>query len=109
LGLSDWEINFLYVTDSIIHRFNRRYLKHDHPTDVIAFEMKEKGVLGDVIVSIDTARRQAKEEGHGLFTELQILSIHGLLHILGYRDKREKDRDAMWRETDRLLNLAEKN
>jgi probable rRNA maturation factor len=75
-------------------------------TDVIAFEMKEQGVLGDIVVSIDTARRQAKEQGHSVLTELQILSIHGLLHLLGYRDKKKKDKDAMWLETDRLLAVA---
>jgi len=90
----------------MIHVYNRRYLHHDDITDVIAFEMKEKNVLGDVMVSIDTAKRQAKEEGHDLFTELTILSIHGLLHLLGYRDKRKKDREAMWRETNRLLALV---
>lgn len=91
----------------MIRLYNRRYLRHDHATDVIAFEMKEKNVLGDVMVSIDTAKRQAKACGHDLLTELKILSLHGLLHLVGYRDKKKKDRQAMWRETDRLLTLME--
>ncbi len=92
----------------MIHAHNRRYLRHDRPTDVIAFEMKEGNVLGDVMVSVDTAKRQAKEQGHDLLTELKILSLHGLLHLLGYRDKKKKDREAMWKETDRLLALIKK-
>lgn len=91
----------------MIRLYNRRYLRHDRPTDVIAFEMKEEGVLGDILVSIDTAKRQARERGHDLITELKILSLHGLLHLVGYRDKRKKDREAMWRETDRLLAMME--
>ena len=83
-------------------------MKHDRPTDVIAFEMREGGVLGDIMVSIDTAKRQASEQGHSFLRELTILSLHGLLHLLGYRDKQKKDREAMWRETDRLLALVEK-
>ena len=75
-------------------------------TDVIAFSMEEKGVLGDILVSTDTARRQAKEEGHSLLTEVKILAIHGILHLLGYRDKKKKERERMWRKTDELLSLV---
>lgn len=86
--------------------YNVRYLRHDYVTDVIAFEMKEKNVLGDILISTDTAKRQAKEQGHSTLKETVILAVHGLLHLLGYRDKRRKDRDAMWRRTDRLLALV---
>ncbi len=82
---------------------NRRFLNHDFVTDVIAFEMKEHGVFGDVVVSTDTAKRQAREEGHSVLTETTILAIHGLLHLLGYRDKKKKDHAAMWKKTDELL------
>lgn len=102
MGLTD-DVNFLIVSDREIRRFNRRYLHHDHVTDVIAFEMKENGVLGDIVISSDTAKRQAREEGHPLLTELTILAIHGLLHLLGFRDRTKKEREKMWRKTNELI------
>jgi probable rRNA maturation factor len=94
------------VSDPVIRRYNVRYLRHDYATDVIAFEMKEKGVFGDVVISTDTAKRQAKGEGHSVFMETAILAVHGLLHLLGYRDKRKKDGERMWRKTNALLKLV---
>lgn len=106
MGIEGENVNFLFVTDSEIRKYNRRYLRRDDATDVIAFEMKEEGILGDVLISTDTARRQAKEQEHSVLTETTILAIHGVLHLLGYRDKRKKDRERMWRKTNALLKLA---
>lgn len=97
------DINFLLVSDKAIRIYNRRYLRHDTPTDVIAFEMKEEGVLGDIVISTDTAKRQAREQRHSLEKEVTILAIHGILHLVGYRDKKKRDREKMWRKTDQLL------
>lgn len=90
----------------MIQKYNQHYLRHNNPTDVIAFPMKEKGVLGDILISTDAARRQAKEEGHSLLTEVKILAIHGILHLLGYRDKKKKERGRMWKKTEELLGLV---
>ncbi len=68
--------------------------------------MKEQGILGDVMISTDAAKRQARERGHSLLTELKILSIHGLLHLLGFRDKNPRDQKRMWQKTDELLGLV---
>ena len=100
------EVNFLFVSDIEIRRFNRRYLHHDRTTDVIAFPMKEAGILGDILISSDTAKRQAREEGHSLLTELTILAIHGILHLIGYRDDTKKERERMWRKKRELLNFS---
>jgi len=106
LGIDEsQETNLLLVTDREIRKYNRRWLRYDRPTDVIAFEMKEHDTLGDIMVSIDAAKRQAREMGHTLFREVQTLAVHGLLHLLGYRDKKKKDRDRMWRKTNSLLAL----
>lgn len=59
--------------------------------------------MGDILISTDTARRQARELGHSLEKELLILAVHGLLHLLGYRDKGKKEREEMWKKTDELL------
>ena len=91
------------VNDPEIRRYNRQFLHHDWVTDVIAFPMGERDNLGEVLVSFDTARRQAKAEGHTRFKELMILATHGLLHLVGYTDTRKADRDRMWRLTKELL------
>jgi probable rRNA maturation factor len=102
LGI-DGDVNLLLVRDREIKKINKRYLNHDYATDVIAFEMKEHGVFGDVVVSTETARRQARDQGHSVLTETTLLAVHGILHLLGYRDKTRKDRDRMWRKTNALM------
>jgi len=100
------QINFLLVSDRVIRRTNVRYLRHDYATDVIAFEMKEGDIFGDIMISTDTAKRQAREQGHSVLTETTILALHGLLHLLGYRDKKKKDLERMWRKTDALMRMV---
>lgn len=107
LGLTGREMNFLFVSDRSIKRYNRRYLKHDYATDVMAFgDFDHHSLPGDILISSDTAKRQAKEQGHSLLTEMKILAIHGILHLVGYRDKKKKERDRMWKKTEGLLNLV---
>lgn len=86
------EASFRFTTDPVIHALNRDFRHKDKPTDVLAFAQREgppgaaaDGVLGDVIISVDTARRQAKRRGpRGLADELCFLAAHGLCHLLGY-------------------------
>lgn len=86
------EASFRFTTDDVIHALNRDFRRKDKPTDVLAFAQREgppgaaaAHVLGDVIVSVDTAARQAKRRGPvGLLAELRFLSAHGLCHLLGY-------------------------
>ena len=66
---------------------NRQYRKKDKPTDVLSFPLADElqpSLLGDVVISIETAARQAQRRHHSLREELQILLIHGILHLLGY-------------------------
>jgi probable rRNA maturation factor len=75
------------VTDPEIHSLNRQYRGKDKPTDVLSFPLADalqSFLLGDVVISIETAARQAQQRGHSLREELQILLIHGILHLLGY-------------------------
>ena len=75
------------MTDPEIHVLNRQYRKKDKPTDVLSFPLADKVqpfLLGDVVISIETAARQAQRRHHSLREELQILLIHGILHLLGY-------------------------
>jgi rRNA maturation RNase YbeY len=93
----DAELSLVLVSDQRMRALNRRYRKKDRPTDVLAFPMREekKGpqkrglspfpvLLGDVVISMQTAKRQAAAYGHGLYDEVTRLLVHGVLHLLGY-------------------------
>ena len=82
-------VNFIFVNDRRIHELNRRFLKRDRPTDVISFNCDgphlpgEPRLLGEVYISRDRARAQAREYGVSYSSELRRLIIHGLFHLLG--------------------------
>jgi probable rRNA maturation factor len=82
-------VNVIFVTDRKIHALNRQFLKRDRPTDVISFDCKgpsvpdEPRLLGEVYISRDRARAQAREYGVSYTSELRRLVLHGLLHLLG--------------------------
>jgi probable rRNA maturation factor len=85
------EVSILFCGDEEIHRLNREYRKKDKPTDVLSFPQEEqwaKGFsspsLGDLVISVDTAKRQARRFGLTLKREIQRLTTHGLLHLAGY-------------------------
>jgi probable rRNA maturation factor len=88
LGLSKVELSIALVSDVQIKRLNKRYRNKDKPTDVLSFPIGEKVedwlILGDIVISVDTAKRQAQELGHSLEEELKKLLVHGLVHLLGY-------------------------
>ena len=72
------------VSDARVRRLNRVYRKQDRPTDVLSFPSEDPGCLGDIVIAAGVARRQAHRAGHALQTELRVLALHGLLHLLGY-------------------------
>ena len=82
-------VNFIFVTDRRIHEINHQFLKRDRPTDVISFNSDEPPLpgeprlLGEVYISRDRARAQAREYGVSYASELRRLALHGLLHLLG--------------------------
>jgi probable rRNA maturation factor len=114
LALGRAEVSLLLTDDARIHVLNRDYRHKDKPTDVLAFAMREGemgdlgggDLLGDVIVSVETARRQAARARKDVLTEVTMLMTHGILHLLGWdHDTKPKDR-AMRAETARLMALA---
>jgi len=115
LKLDDAELSVLLTGDDQIRELNKLYRKKDRPTDVLAFAMREgttirtaqqPELLGDVIVSIPTARAQAQRARRTPLAEVTMLLAHGLLHLLGWdHDTPAKDR-AMRAETDRLCAAA---
>jgi len=98
------------VDDAGIARLNQTYRAEAAPTDVLAFPMQEgrfaglsAACLGDVVISVETAKRQA---GDGLRAELALLLAHGILHLLGYDHGTARDRTLMWRKQRALLAQA---
>jgi len=90
------EINVSFVNDPLIRKLNKKYLKKDSPTDVLAFnigDIKEKTKLyADILISADTALRNAKIFKTTPDYELKLYSVHGILHLLGYDDHSLKDK-----------------
>jgi probable rRNA maturation factor len=114
LRMTECELSILLTGDSQIAVLNRVYRKKNRPTDVLAFAQREGehgdrsgALLGDVVLSVETAKRQAQARGATLASELTMLLAHGLLHLLGWdHETPSKDR-RMRRETARLTAAAE--
>jgi probable rRNA maturation factor len=90
------------VSDGQIRGLNRRFLGMDRPTDVLSFPAGG-GDLGEVVVSVDRARVQARAAGHAVGSEIAFLAAHGALHLLGYRDTTPRTLAAMLRRQRALL------
>ena len=113
-GIESDEVSFLLTDDKQIHKLNLEYRGYDKPTDVLAFALTEgefggvgTGLLGDVVVSVPTARRQARAAKRPLVDELTMLLAHGLLHLLGFDHQTAKEDRVMRKETDRLCAAAQ--
>lgn len=118
LAMPDAELSIVLCDDRTIHTLNRDYREKDRPTDVLAFAVREaigahvpesampKGVLGDVVISVPTAARQAKAARRSTEDEIAMLLAHGLLHLLGrdHRDRTEERR--MTAMTDALRSTT---
>jgi probable rRNA maturation factor len=79
------EVSLVLAGDRLVHRLNRRYRGKDEPTDVLSFPGEEAtGSLGDIVISLDTAARNARGLGRSLPRELEVLALHGFLHVLGH-------------------------
>lgn len=97
LELPEAELSLLLVDDREIQELNRRFLGRDKPTNVLAFSMREgefsslhPHLLGDLVISIETARRQSKQSGLTDMEMLILLLIHGILHLIGYEHEGKK-------------------
>ncbi len=97
LGLPEVELSLLLVDDKQIRELNRRFLCRDKPTNVLAFAMKEgefpalhPQLLGDLVISIETAKRQSKQSGLNKMEMLTLLMIHGILHLIGFEHEGTK-------------------
>jgi len=112
LGIADAELSILLVDDATIRVLNQRHRGKDRPTDVLAFPVDEKPVrgtprvLGDVVISLETALRQARSRRRPLVPEVRFLLAHGLLHLIGYDHGTRIQKRRMDAATRRLVRAA---
>lgn len=110
------EVSVVFADDDYIHELNREYRGKDCSTDVLSFALNEgeepdviggpaETLLGDIVISLDTAARQAEEFGHSLERELAYLTVHGMLHLLGFDHEAEDDKSVMRQKEEQVLSL----
>lgn len=104
--------NLIIVNNEYIHELNKNYRNIDRETDVITFALEDddtlivggdERVLGDIYISIDKARSQAVEYGHGLLRELAFLAVHGFYHLLGFDHMTSEDEAIMFKKQEEVL------
>ena len=105
-----FEVELSLCGDEEIHRINREFRGIDRPTDVLSFPMMDFEMpdvyvsLGNIVISVETARRQAEEYGHSLKRELCFLCAHSALHLLGYDHETEDEREEMETKQREILD-----
>jgi probable rRNA maturation factor len=114
LKLNNVIFNIIFVDNEYIHKLNLEYRGIDRPTDVISFALEDDKsfinmdfrVLGDIYISVDKAHEQAESYGHSLKREISFLTIHGLLHLLGYDHMVKEDEEKMFGLQELILHEA---
>ncbi|GAB2573106.1 rRNA maturation RNase YbeY [Gracilibacillus alcaliphilus] len=111
------EVSISFVNDDEIHRLNKQFRQIDRPTDVLSFALEEQVegelaitgaalpvVLGDIIISVDKITEQAEQYNHSFTRELGFLTVHGLLHLIGYDHMNKEDEQKMFTRQEEILN-----
>ena len=110
--LENTSFNLIIVDNNYIHELNKNYRNIDRETDVITFALEDEDtlviasderILGDIYISIDKAKSQAKEYGHSLLRELAFLAVHGFYHLLGYDHETKEDEEVMFKLQEEVL------
>ncbi|OMO66894.1 Cof protein [Corchorus capsularis] len=108
-GFESVELSVLLCNDDFIRKLNKEWRDEDHATDVLSMsehipELKLPILMmGDIVISVETASRQAEERGHGLIDEIRILMVHGLLHLLGFDHELSEDAEEEMEEEEEFL------
>ena len=111
LKVGDVTFNIIFVNNDYIHKLNKEYRNIDRETDVITFALEddktfnpEERILGDIYISIDKSKSQSIEYGHSLERELCFLSVHGMLHLLGYDHMEKEEERVMFNLQEEILD-----
>lgn len=100
------DISFIFCSDDYLLDVNRKYLDHDYYTDIITFDYVEDIIItGDIFISIDRVKENAKQFFCSFEDELSRILIHGVLHLLGYKDKTKRDKKLMTEKEDFYLKI----
>jgi len=100
------DISFIFCSDEYLLDVNRKYLNHDYYTDIITFDDVEGNVInGDIFISVDRVKENSNEFRTSFENEIHRIIIHGVLHLLGYKDKAPKDKRLMTEKEDLYLKL----
>ncbi len=99
----DKEVGIALVDDDYIQRLNSKYRNCDQSTDVLSFPQDDDILLGDIIISLETAKLQAQEYNHSLAREVGFLTVHGMLHLFGYGHYKEDERRIMRKKEEEIL------
>lgn len=108
--LQSAQLSVVLTTDEEVHELNRAYRGVDRTTDVLSFAQREgedsdlnDPLLGDVVISMDAVQRQATDYGHSLEREVAFLTVHGILHLLGWDHERPAEEARMMAKTEEIL------
>ncbi len=110
-NLVNCEVSVLLTDDSRMTELNHQYRRINAPTDVLAFAMHEgednvmvpPNMLGDIVISLETAEQQATTEKHSLEKEVAFLTVHGVLHLLGYDHQTQEEATVMFEKQETIL------
>jgi rRNA maturation RNase YbeY len=100
-----WYINFIFCSDEYLSELNKTYLKHDGLTDILTFPFAEEPetISGDIYISVDRVKENAENFGEQMEQELRRVMIHGILHLMGYKDKTEDEKKRMRKKENHYL------
>lgn len=105
-GFNEGELNYIFCDDDYLLKLNVEFLEHDTLTDIISFDYSMgKLISGDIFISVERVRENAKIFNQTFDNELNRVMIHGVLHYLGFKDKGEKDKELMRGEEDKCLAM----
>jgi len=103
-GQKTGDIAYIFCSDSEILRINNQYLNHDYYTDIITFDYSENGIIaGDIFISVDTVKSNSEKFKTAFNDELHRVIIHGILHLLGFKDKSNEEEKEMRKKEDECL------
>ena len=108
MGGGSFEVSVLITDNERIHELNREFRNVDKPTDVLSFPMDSEGdeaMLGDIVISLETALAQAEEYGHSLAREISFLTVHSMMHLFGYDHETDEDRTEMREMEEKVLTI----